>query len=85
MNQIRGEQTNNVIPEFVIQGMMDKYEAPSLSEGFSEIKFVDTYADFKPSEKLKSKMKIGQTPNGEKLSLESAQERLKRRKNRLSK
>lgn len=84
MNQIRGEQTNNVIPDFIIQGMMDKYEAPSLSEGFSEIKLVDTYADFKPSEKLKSQMKTGKNPVGENVSLESAQKRLQRRKDRLS-
>jgi predicted kinase len=39
-NQKRGEEGGRNVPEWVIDNMLSKYQTPSRSEGFNEIKFI---------------------------------------------
>tara|TARA_B100002019_G_C21265423_1_gene599143 strand:- start:1466 stop:2086 length:621 start_codon:yes stop_codon:yes gene_type:complete len=51
LNQKRGEQTNNFIPEFIIDDMMEKCEFATLDEGFSNVVKIDGLSSLKPKPK----------------------------------
>tara|TARA_B100000700_G_scaffold230615_1_gene255018 strand:+ start:970 stop:1590 length:621 start_codon:yes stop_codon:yes gene_type:complete len=53
LNEKRGKETNNFIPEFIIDGMIDKIEYATKQEGFDNVKKIDGLKDLKNKQKIK--------------------------------
>lgn len=55
-NQIRGQKNENVIPDFVFDNFIDKFENVDLTEGFDNIKGIDGLKGLKKNQKIKRKV-----------------------------